>query len=181
MDYVLVLSFVAMALIGVPVAYALALSVSLVLYAYMDLPQVLIVHKHLSSGIDSFSFMGGAVLHARGRVHVRRRRDQASRRRRPGDGRLVHRRSRPGGRGGGHVLRRDLGFLGRHHGGRSARPWSTRWSARATAANSPPASSPRAGTVGIVIPPSITFVVYGVIANVSIGDLFNGRRAAPGC
>ena len=31
-----------------------------------------------------------------------------------------------------------------------------------------------AGTVGIVIPPSITFVVYGVIANVSIGDLFMG-------
>ncbi|MBA7557993.1 C4-dicarboxylate TRAP transporter large permease protein DctM [subsurface metagenome] len=30
------------------------------------------------------------------------------------------------------------------------------------------------GTVGIVIPPSITMVVYGVIAGVSIGDLFLG-------
>ena len=28
------------------------------------------------------------------------------------------------------------------------------------------------GTVGIVIPPSITMVVYGSIANTSIGDLF---------
>ena len=33
------------------------------------------------------------------------------------------------------------------------------------------------GTVGIVIPPSITLVVYGVIAGTSIGDLFIGGMA----
>jgi len=29
-----------------------------------------------------------------------------------------------------------------------------------------------AGTIGVIIPPSIPFVIYGVVANVSIGDLF---------
>lgn len=33
------------------------------------------------------------------------------------------------------------------------------------------------GTVGIVIPPSVTMVVYGVVADVSIGDLFLGGLA----
>ena len=54
MELFLVLSFIGMALIGVPVAYALALSVSAVLYFYMDLPQVLITHNMFSGIRNNF-------------------------------------------------------------------------------------------------------------------------------
>lgn len=36
------------------------------------------------------------------------------------------------------------------------------------------ALSAAAGTIGVIIPPSVPFVVYAVIANVSIGDMFMG-------
>lgn len=48
------------------------------------------------------------------------------------------------------------------------RPW---WSA-AMIAFSPPPLWPPPGCVGVMIPPSNPFVVYGVSSQVSIGDLF---------
>jgi len=172
MDYVLILAFIAMALIGVPVAYALALSVSLVLYVYMDLPQVLIVNN-IFSGIDSFSFMAvpffmlaGAFMSAGGVTK-----------------RLVGvAQAMVGSFTGG--LAQAVAVAGMFFAAISGSSAATTAAIGSTMVNEMERKGYRrelatgivaaAGTVGIVIPPSITFVVYGVIANVSIGDLFMG-------
>ncbi len=172
MEYVLVLSFIGMALIGVPVAYALALSVSLVLVAYMDLPQVLIVNN-MFSGIDSFSFMAvpffmlaGAFMSAGGVTK-----------------RLVGvAQAMVGSFTGG--LAQAVAVAGMFFAAISGSSAATTAAIGSTMVDEMERKGYRrelatgivaaAGTVGIVIPPSITFVVYGVIANVSIGDLFMG-------
>ena len=56
MEVVLLLSFLFLTLIGVPIAFSLCLSVSIILVAYLDIPQVLIP-QIMYTGIDSFSFM----------------------------------------------------------------------------------------------------------------------------
>nr|WP_321442820.1 TRAP transporter large permease [uncultured Cohaesibacter sp.] len=170
METVLILAFIAMALIGVPVAYALALSVSLVLFVYMDLPQVLIVNN-LFSGIDSFSFMAvpffmlaGAFMSAGGVTS-----------------RLVNvAQAMVGSFTGG--LAQAVAVAGMFFAAISGSSAATTAAIGSTMVNEMEQKGYKrematgivaaAGTVGIVIPPSITFVVYGVIANVSIGDLF---------
>jgi len=170
METVLVVSFIVMALIGVPVAYALALSVSLVLYAYMDLPQVLITHN-MFSGIDSFSFMAvpffmlaGAFMSAGGVTK-----------------RLVGvAQAMVGSFTGG--LAQAVAVAGMFFAAISGSSAATTAAIGSTMVDEMERKGYRrelatgivaaAGTVGIVIPPSITFVVYGVIANTSIGDLF---------
>ncbi len=172
METVLVLSFIVMALIGVPVAYALCLSVSLVLFQYMDLPQVLITNN-MFSGIDSFSFMAvpffmlaGAFMSAGGVTK-----------------RLVGvALSLVGSFTGG--LAQAVAVAGMFFAAISGSSAATTAAIGSTMVNEMERTGYRrelatgivaaSGTVGIVIPPSITFVVYGVIANVSIGDLFMG-------
>ncbi|SBW12967.1 TRAP-type C4-dicarboxylate transport system, large permease component [uncultured Alphaproteobacteria bacterium] len=172
METFLILSFIGMALIGVPVAYALALSVSAVLYFYMDLPQVLITHN-MFSGIDSFSFMAvpffmlaGAFMSAGGVTK-----------------RLVNvAQAMVGSFTGG--LAQAVAVAGMFFAAISGSSAATTAAIGSTMVNEMERKGYRrelatgivaaAGTVGIVIPPSITFVVYGVIANVSIGDLFMG-------
>jgi C4-dicarboxylate transporter DctM subunit len=172
METMLVVSFIAMALIGVPVAYALCLSVSAVLYFYMDLPQVLITHN-MFSGIDSFSFMAvpffmlaGAFMSAGG--VTKRLVDVAQ--------------AMVGSFTGG--LAQAVAVAGMFFAAISGSSAATTAAIGSTMVNEMERKGYRrelatgivaaAGTVGIVIPPSITFVVYGVIANVSIGDLFMG-------
>ncbi|WP_319412051.1 TRAP transporter large permease [uncultured Cohaesibacter sp.] len=170
MEIALILSFVVMALIGVPVAYALALSVSFVLAVYMDLPQVLITNN-LFSGIDSFSFMAvpffmlaGAFMSAGGVTS-----------------RLVSvAQAMVGSFTGG--LAQAVAVAGMFFAAISGSSAATTAAIGSTMVNEMEQKGYKrematgivaaAGTVGIVIPPSITFVVYGVIANVSIGDLF---------
>ena len=172
METMLIVSFIVMALIGVPVAYALALSVSAVLYFYMDLPQVLITHN-MFSGIDSFSFMAvpffmlaGAFMSAGGVTK-----------------RLVNvAQAMVGSFTGG--LAQAVAVAGMFFAAISGSSAATTAAIGSTMVNEMERKGYRrelatgivaaAGTVGIVIPPSITFVVYGVIANVSIGDLFVG-------
>ena len=172
METVLVLSFIVMALIGVPVAYALCLSVSLVLFQYMDLPQVLITNN-MFSGIDSFSFMAvpffmlaGAFMSAGGVTK-----------------RLVGvALSLVGSFTGG--LAQAVAVAGMFFAAISGSSAATTAAIGSTMVNEMERKGYRrelatgivaaSGTVGIVIPPSITFVIYGVIANVSIGDLFMG-------
>jgi len=170
MEAVLILSFIGMALIGIPVAYALALSVSFVLFEYMDLPQVLIVNN-LFSGIDSFSFMAvpffmlaGAFMSAGGVTS-----------------RLVNvAQAMVGSFTGG--LAQAVAVAGMFFAAISGSSAATTAAIGSTMVHEMEEKGYKrematgivaaAGTVGIVIPPSITFVVYGVIANVSIGDLF---------
>ena len=56
MEFVLLGSFLLLTLLGVPVAYSLCLSVSIILFNYLQMPQILIT-QIMYSGIDSFSFM----------------------------------------------------------------------------------------------------------------------------
>lgn len=172
METILILSFIVMALIGVPVAYALCLSVSLVLFQYMDLPQVLITNN-MFSGIDSFSFMAvpffmlaGTFMSAGGVTK-----------------RLVNvALSLVGSFTGG--LAQAVAVAGMFFAAISGSSAATTAAIGSTMVNEMERKGYRrelatgivaaSGTVGIVIPPSITFVVYGVIANVSIGDLFMG-------
>ena len=170
METVLILGFVVLALIGVPVAYALTLSVSFVLAWYMDLPQVLITNN-LFAGIDSFSFMAvpffmlaGAFMSAGGVTS-----------------RLVNvAQAMVGSFTGG--LSQAVAVAGMFFAAISGSSAATTAAIGSTMVNEMERKGYKrematgivaaAGTVGIVIPPSITFVVYGVIANVSIGDLF---------
>ncbi|WP_337998137.1 TRAP transporter large permease [Oleispirillum naphthae] len=172
METVLVLLFIGLALIGVPVAYALCLSVSFVLVYYMDLPQVLILNT-MFSGIDSFSFMAvpffmlaGAFMSAGGVTK-----------------RLVGvAQAMVGSFTGG--LAQAVAVAGMFFAAISGSSAATTAAIGSTMVGEMERKGYRrelatgivaaSGTVGIVIPPSITFVVYGVIANVSIGDLFMG-------
>jgi len=56
MELTLIGAFLLMTAVGVPVAFALCLSVSLILWQFMDMPQVMITQT-MYSGVDSFSFM----------------------------------------------------------------------------------------------------------------------------
>jgi C4-dicarboxylate transporter DctM subunit len=173
METFLVLSFIGMALIGVPVAYALCLSVSAVLFFYMNhMPQVLITHN-MFSGMDSFSFMAvpffmlaGAFMSAGGVTK-----------------RLVAvAQAMVGSFTGG--LAQAVAVAGMFFAAISGSSAATTAAIGSTMVAEMEKKGYRrelatgivaaSGTVGIVIPPSITFVVYGVIANVSIGDLFVG-------
>ena len=69
MELALLGSFFGMTIIGVPVAFSLALSVALVLFGFMDMPLVMI-SQNMYSGIDSFSFMAVPFFHAGRRLYV---------------------------------------------------------------------------------------------------------------
>ena len=49
---------------------------------------------------------------------------------------------------------------------------SLRWRRRAMTRPTAPPLTAAAGTIGVIIPPSIPFVIYGVTANCSIADMF---------
>ncbi|EJW09295.1 TRAP-type C4-dicarboxylate transport system, large permease component [Rhodovulum sp. PH10] len=172
MGTALVVAFIVLALLGVPVAYALALSVSFVLFMYMDLPQVLVTHN-IFAGINSFSFMAvpffmlaGAFMSAGG---VTRRLVGVAQ-------------AMVGSFTGG--LAQAVAVAGMFFAAISGSSAATTAAIGSTMIDEMERKGYRrdlatgivaaSGTVGIVIPPSITFVVYGVIANVSIGDLFVG-------
>ena len=175
MEYALLLSFLGLTAVGVPVAFSLALSVSFILYQYMDMPQVMITQV-MYSGVDSFSFMAvpffmlaGAFMSAGGVTK-----------------RLVNfAQALVGSFTGG--LAQVVAVSGMFFAAISGSSAATTAAIGSTMVDSMEKKGyPRAlatgivaagGTVGIVIPPSITLVVYGVIAGESIGDLFVGGFA----
>ena len=172
MDYVLLGVFLGLTLLGVPVAYSLCLSVATVLVFFTDKPLV-IVTQHMFSGIDSFSFMAvpffmlaGAFMSAGG---VTRRLVDFSQA-------LV------GSFRGG--LAQTVSVSGCFFAAISGSSAATTAALGTTMVNAMEEKGygrewatgvvASSGVVGIVIPPSITMVVFGVIAGVSIGDLFIG-------
>ncbi|HTZ41565.1 MAG TPA: TRAP transporter large permease [Syntrophales bacterium] len=172
MEYVLLGSFLLLTALGVPVAFSLCLSTAAVLVFFMDKPLVM-VSQMMYSGIDSFSFMAvpffmlaGAFMSAGGVTKRLVSFSQA----------LV------GAFTGG--LAQTVSVAGMFFAAISGSSAATTAALGSTMiaelekkgydrewATGIVASS---GTVGIVIPPSITMVVYGAIADTSIGDLFVG-------
>ena len=175
MEIVLLGSFFLLTLLGVPVAYSLCLSVSIILFQYLQMPQVLIT-QIMYSGIDSFSFMAvpffmlaGAFMTAGGVTK-----------------RLVNFASSiVGSFTGG--LAQVVAVSGMFFAAISGSSAATTAAIGSTMINEMEKKGydrdfatgvvAAGGTVGIVIPPSITLVVYGVIAGVSIGELFIGGFA----
>ncbi len=175
MEFVLLGSFLLLTLIGVPVAYSLCLSVSIILFHYLGMPQVLVT-QIMYSGIDSFSFMAvpffmlaGAFMSAGGVTK-----------------RLVNfATSIVGSLTGG--LAQVVAVSGMFFAAISGSSAATTAAIGSTMIDEMEKKGydrdfatgvvAAGGTVGIVIPPSITLVVYGVIAGVSIGDLFMGGFA----
>jgi C4-dicarboxylate transporter DctM subunit len=172
MDYVLLAVFLGLTLLGVPVAFTLALAVASILVFFIDKPLVMVT-QIMFSGIDSFSFMAvpffmlaGSFMSAGG-VTVR----------------LVNfSQSLVGSFRGGLAQTVSVSgcFFAAISGSSAAttaalgttmvdamdkKGYGREWATGVVASS---------GVVGIVIPPSITMVVYGVIADVSIGDMFVG-------
>lgn len=172
MDYVLLGVFLGLTLLGVPVAFTLCLSVAAVLVFFMDKPLVMVT-QIMYSGIDSFSFMAvpffmlaGSFMSAGGVTS-----------------RLVNFSQALVGsfRGG---LAQTVSVSGCFFAAISGSSAATTAALGTTMVNAMEKKGygrewatgvvASSGVVGIVIPPSITMVVYGVIADTSIGDLFVG-------
>ena len=172
MDYVLLAVFLGLTFLGVPVAFTLALSVATILVFFIDKPLVMVT-QIMFSGIDSFSFMAvpffmlaGSFMSAGG-VTMR----------------LVNfSQSLVGSFRGGLAQTVSVSgcFFAAISGSSAAttaalgttmvdamdkKGYGREWATGVVASS---------GVVGIVIPPSITMVVYGVIADTSIGDMFVG-------
>ncbi|MDR1360636.1 MAG: TRAP transporter large permease [Deltaproteobacteria bacterium] len=173
--WVLMLCFAFMLASGTSIGVSLALSAAVVFYALLDIPLVIVVQRMFTS-IDSFSFMAvpffmlaGAFMSEGG---VTKRIVDFSM-------------SLVGALAGGLALvvavagmffaalsgssAATTAAIGSSMIGEMERRGYPRDFAAAVVAS--------AGTVGIVIPPSITMVVYGSIANTSIADLFMGGFA----
>ncbi len=172
MDYVLLAVFLGLTFLGVPVAFTLALSVATILVFFIDKPLVMVT-QIMFSGIDSFSFMAvpffmlaGSFMSAGGVTQ-----------------RLVNfSQSLVGSFRGGLAQTVSVSgcFFAAISGSSAAttaalgstmveamdkKGYGREWATGVVASS---------GVVGIVIPPSITMVVFGVIGNVSIGDMFVG-------
>lgn len=173
--WLLMLSFILILAVGAPIGVGLSLSSAVVFYFVMDIPLV-VVSQRMFTSVDSFSFLAvpffmlaGAFMSAGG---VTKRIVDFSMC-------LV------GSMAGGLALVVSVaGMFFAALSGSSAATTAAigasmidemehRGYDRAFAA----AVVASAGTVGIVIPPSITMVVYGAIANTSIADLFMGGFA----
>ncbi|HCM25875.1 MAG: C4-dicarboxylate ABC transporter permease [Treponema sp. GWB1_62_6] len=175
MGFIFIGIFLLLTLIGVPVAFSLCLSVAWVVVTNLHSPLVMIP-QILTTGIDSFSFMAvpffmlaGSFMSAGGVTK-----------------RLVSfAQSMVGSLWGG--LAQVVCVAGMFFAAISGSSAATTAAIGSTMIDEmekkgykrdfAAATVAAAGTVGIVIPPSITMVVYGVIAGVSIGDLFVGGFA----
>jgi C4-dicarboxylate transporter DctM subunit len=173
--WILMTSFVVMLAVGTPIGAALCLSSGIVFFSVMDIPLIVVVQRMFTS-VDSFSFMAvpffmlaGAFMSEGG---VTKRIVDFSMN-------LV------GALAGGLAL--VVAVAGMFFAALSGSSAATTAAIGAsmidemekrgyprTFASAVVASG---GTVGIVIPPSITMVIYGSIANTSIADLFMGGFA----
>jgi C4-dicarboxylate transporter DctM subunit len=172
MDYILLGIFLGLTFLGVPVAFTLCLSVATILFFFLDKPLVMI-SQIMFSGVDSFSFMAvpffmlaGSFMSAGGVTQ-----------------RLVNfSQSLVGSFRGG--LAQTVSVSGCFFAAISGSSAATTAALGTTMVNAMEKKGygrewatgvvASSGVVGIVIPPSITMVVYGVIADTSIGDLFVG-------
>lgn len=173
--WVILTSFILILASGASIGVGLALSSAIVLYAIMDMPLIVVVQRMFTS-VDSFSFMAvpffmlaGAFMSAGG---VTRRIVDFSM-------------SLVGSLAGGlAIVVAVAGMFFAALSGSSAATTAAIGAAmidemekRGYPRSFAAAVVASGGTVGIVIPPSITMVVYGSIANTSIADLFLGGFA----
>ncbi|WP_300522195.1 TRAP transporter large permease [Aminiphilus sp.] len=157
---------------GAPIGIALGASAAVALYAIMDIPLIVVAQRMFTS-VDSFSFiavpffmLAGAFMSHGG---VTRRL-------------LSFAHSLVGALAGGLAL--VVGVAGMFFAAISGSSAATtaaigtamidEMEKRGYHKDFAAAVVAAGGTVGIVIPPSITMVVYGAIASVSIGDMFLG-------
>jgi TRAP transporter, DctM subunit len=173
--WVILTSFILILATGASIGVGLALSSAIVLYAIIDMPLIVVVQRMFTS-VDSFSFMAvpffmlaGAFMSAGG---VTKRIVDFSMA-------LVGALS-----GGLALVVAVAGMFFAALSGSSAATTAAIGSAmidemekRGYPRSFAAAVVASGGTVGIVIPPSITMVVYGSIANTSIADLFLGGFA----
>ena len=168
-------SFFVVLLTGAPIATGLGLSSAIILYGMLKLPLVVVAQRMFTS-VDSFSFMAvpffmlaGAFMSSGG--VTRRIVDFAN--------------SLVGALAGGLALVVAVsGMFFAALSGSSAATTAAIGTAlidemenRGYKKSFAAAVVASGGTVGIVIPPSITMVVYGVVADASIADLFLGGFA----
>lgn len=173
--WIILTSFFLILATGASIGVGLALSSAIVLYAIIDMPLIVVVQRMFTS-VDSFSFMAvpffmlaGAFMSAGG---VTKRIVDFSMA-------LVGALS-----GGLALVVAVAGMFFAALSGSSAATTAAIGSAmidemekRGYPRSFAAAVVASGGTVGIVIPPSITMVVYGSIANTSIADLFLGGFA----
>ena len=168
--WVILVSFIVILATGAPIGVGLGLSSAIVLYAVLDMPLVVVVQRMFTS-VDSFSFMAVPFFMLAGAFMS--------------DGGVTKRivdfsMSLVGALAGGLAL--VVAVAGMFFAALSGSSAATTAAIGASMIDEMerrgyPKSFAAAvvasgGTVGIVIPPSVTLVVYGAIANVSIGDLF---------
>lgn len=168
--WVILVSFFVILATGAPIGVGLGLSSAIVLYAIMDMPLVVVVQRMFTS-VDSFSFMAVPFFMLAGAFMS--------------EGGVTKR-----------IVDFSMALVGALAGGLAlvvavAGMFFAALSGSSAATTAAIGASmidemekrgyPRSfaaavvasgGTVGIVIPPSITMVVYGSIANTSIADLF---------
>ncbi|UTW06874.1 TRAP transporter large permease [Pseudomonas benzenivorans] len=166
----LFLAFFVLIVLGVPIAFALAAASILSLYLFTDMPMLLVVQR-MYSGLDVFALMAIPLFLFSGYLMS--------------EAKISDR-----------LVALASVFLGRFKGGLSlvATGSSAIFGAISGSANATtaaigsvmiPAMAKRgydqadsaavvaaSGILGLVVPPSITMVLYGVVAGVSIGDLF---------
>jgi len=165
-------SFIVLLAIGSPVGVALGLSSAIVVYSILKIP-LIVVAQRMFTAVDSFSFMAvpffmlaGAFMSSGGVTK-----------------RLVNFANTLVGfiSGGLALVVAVSGMFFAAISGSSAATTAAIGSSmidemvkKGYKKDFAAAVVASGGTVGIVIPPSITMVVYGVIVGVSIGDLFLG-------
>jgi C4-dicarboxylate transporter, DctM subunit len=165
-------AFLLLTFAGVPVAFSLCLSTAIIIIGFLHMPLVLIP-QILFTGIDSFSFMAVPFFMLAGSFMS-------------GGGvtkRLANfAQTLVGAMWGG--LAQVVCVAGMFFAAISGSSAATTAAIGTTMIDEMEKKGYKrefaagtvaaAGTVGIVIPPSITMVVYGVVAGVSIGELFVG-------
>ena len=173
--WVLMSCFIVMLATGTSIGVALSLSSAVVFYAILDMPLIVVAQRMFTS-VDSFSFMAvpffmlaGSFMSAGG---VTKRIVDFSM-------------SLVGSLAGGLAL--VVAVAGMFFAALSGSSAATTAAIGASMIDEmerrgypksfAAAVVASAGTVGIVIPPSITMVIYGAIANTSIADLFMGGFA----
>lgn len=170
MTEILFLTLFALLLIGTPVAFALGLASMAALYFGSSIPLIIMPQK-LFNGLNSFPFLAIPLFLLAGNImaaaHISERLVKLA----------------------GLLLGRFPGGLAQMSTGASAFFGAISGSAPATSSaigsilipsmvkrGYPPhyagAVIASSGALGLIIPPSLTMVVYGTIANVSIGSLF---------
>ena len=170
--WVILAAFLLILLTGAPIGVGLGLSSAIVIYGMIKLPLVVVAQRMFTS-VDSFSFMAvpffmlaGAFMSSGG----------ATKRILNFSNSLV------GALSGGLALVVAVsGMFFAALSGSSAATTAAIGSAmidemekRGYPKDFAAAVVAAGGTVGIVIPPSITMVVFGTVANVSVGDMFLG-------